>query len=163
MRRQLTDNRLQCSECKEFKKLSEFYTYKDSRTGKEYYRSNCKECCKNRGSSYTSSLRGTEKLRLREQARHLRRRYGLTVDQFIAIYESLFEKQGGRCAICGTDVPSRYRGKNDKERRFNLDHCHKTQKIRGLLCGQCNTGLGMFGDNIEWLRSAIKYLQEDKI
>ena len=40
-----------------------------------------------------------------------------------------------------------------------MDHCHKTKKIRGLLCHTCNSGLGMFKDNIEYLKNAIKYLE----
>jgi hypothetical protein len=58
----------------------------------------------------------------------------------------LFKAQGGICDIC-------------KERpATHLDHCHTTGKIRGLLCTQCNTGLGMFFDRTDVLRAAIDYL-----
>jgi hypothetical protein len=55
----------------------------------------------------------------------------------------------GHCAICGRlfDVPF-------------IDHNHLTKKVRELLCRFCNTGLGMFGDNVEVLQRAIAYLQK---
>ena len=43
-------------------------------------------------------------------------------------------------------------------KRLVIDHCHKTDKFRGLLCSNCNTGLGMFKDNIDFMLNAIKYL-----
>jgi len=42
----------------------------------------------------------------------------------------------------------------------HLDHCHKTGRIRGVLCNNCNTGLGKFYDDIELLKTAINYLQK---
>lgn len=58
-------------------------------------------------------------------------RYGLTHEQFA----SMLEKQGGVCVIC--------RG-TDKTRSLAVDHCHVTGRVRGLLCGTCNTALGAF-------------------
>lgn len=61
----------------------------------------------------------------------------------------MYRKQENRCAIC--------------RRKFiktpHIDHCHKTNKNRGLLCGDCNLGLGRFKDNRKYLRSAIQYLR----
>lgn len=73
-------------------------------------------------------------------------------------YRKLFLKQGRRCAIC------RKRSKNpmlQASQVFDLcvDHCHVTGKVRGLLCGGCNSGLGFFADNPETLKAAIEYLQ----
>ena len=59
--------------------------------------------------------------------------------------------QDGKCAICG---------KRDELRRLALDHCHKTGKLRGLLCMQCNTGLGQFRDDTNLLQKAITYLSK---
>lgn len=56
--------------------------------------------------------------------------------------------QANQCAICGVNTVN-----------LNLDHCHETGKIRGLLCRPCNTGLGMFRDNVEVLGSAMAYLE----
>ena len=62
----------------------------------------------------------------------------------------MFEKQNNKCAICGQEF-------SDSNKAF-VDHCHKTNRIRGLLCTKCNSLLGMANDNIEILQNAIKYL-----
>ncbi len=64
-------------------------------------------------------------------------------------FKKLLKKQGGKCAICRMF---------EKKRRMSVDHCHKTGKVRGLLCRTCNIGLGQFKDNPELLKKAIKYL-----
>lgn len=56
--------------------------------------------------------------------------------------DALFVRQGGVCAICGTDNPS-----GGRRKRFAVDHCHKTGKVRGLLCNRCNVGVGSFRDD----------------
>ena len=64
-------------------------------------------------------------------------------------YEAMLIKQKGVCAICGgTD-----------KKRLAVDHCHDTQKIRGLLCTKCNVGLGYFKHNAKLLQLAIGYLK----
>lgn len=70
-------------------------------------------------------------------------------------YNRMFEQQEGKCLICG-------KHQSEFKRRFNVDHDHKTGKIRGLLCFKCNTGIGRFNDNILLLESAIKYLEKYK-
>ena len=84
---------------------------------------------------------------------NLRRLYGVTPEWY---FETL-EKQGGRCAVCRTDVPS----KNPKVKRFAVDHCHETGHVRGLLCGECNVGIGKMKHDPEILRAALKYLSEN--
>ena len=54
-------------------------------------------------------------------------------------YQALFEKQQGRCAICGTDNPP----VNKRGVAWHLDHCHRTGRVRGILCHRCNVGLGV--------------------
>lgn len=63
----------------------------------------------------------------------------------------MLESQGHKCRICG--VP-----RSDVNRDLAVDHCHETNRIRGLLCMLCNIGLGYFKDNSEVLASAIRYL-----
>ena len=58
-------------------------------------------------------------------------------------------EQEKRCVICKRNVILR------------VDHCHTTGKVRGLLCHNCNTGLGQFKDNIDNLKMAIKYLEKN--
>jgi len=62
-------------------------------------------------------------------------------------YESMLKSQNNKCKICNTPLSKPY-----------IDHCHNTKKIRGILCINCNTGLGHFKDDIFILESAIKYL-----
>jgi len=82
----------------------------------------------------------------------LKRLYGITLEQ----YNEISEKQGGKCAICGN--PETCKSKNDKIRILVVDHDHKTNKIRGLLCHTCNIMLGHAKDNKLILQNAIKYL-----
>jgi hypothetical protein len=67
----------------------------------------------------------------------------------------MFEKQAGKCAIC--EVLMLVSG--NKGDSVHMDHSHETGKIRGLLCAQCNLGLGKFKDDHVRLRKAIAYLQ----
>jgi hypothetical protein len=76
--------------------------------------------------------------------RMLKKKYGITLEYF----NKLSESQNGLCIICG----------NKPSRKLVVDHCHATGKIRGLLCQVCNTGLGMFKDNVGLLNKAISYL-----
>lgn len=74
--------------------------------------------------------------------------YGLSLKEFYALRKS----QNNRCAICR----KRFR------KTPHVDHDHETKRIRGLLCGPCNTGLGMFKDSNEFLTRAASYLKEIK-
>ncbi len=84
----------------------------------------------------------------RQRAANLLKNFGITPADF----DHLLDEQGGLCAICRSDTPG---GRG----RFHVDHCHLTNKIRGLLCTRCNTGLGQFGDDPDRLRSATAYLE----
>ncbi len=79
----------------------------------------------------------------------LKNNYGMTEDD----YNFILEAQQGVCKICGTD-----RADRRTERRFAIDHCHKTGKIRGLLCNTCNRALGLFKDSTSSLVNALNYL-----
>lgn len=82
------------------------------------------------------------------------RNHGLIRNYSITLKEwyKLFEEQGSVCAICGTDRP---RGKN-----WHTDHNHKTKKIRGILCGWCNTALGKFQESKIVLQKAGEYIDK---
>lgn len=69
-------------------------------------------------------------------------------------YEEAYIKQNGRCAICGCKLNS------SRYTRFAGDHDHRNGKLRGLLCTNCNTALGLFKDSIERLEMAKRYLIE---
>jgi hypothetical protein len=78
------------------------------------------------------------------------------------LYKRLLNKQKGLCAVCKSKEQGRDHRSN-KKIKLAVDHCHKTGKIRGLLCGNCNRGLGIFKDSREILQSAIIYLQKEVI
>jgi Recombination endonuclease VII len=79
----------------------------------------------------------------------LKKRVGITLAQ----KTEQFEKQGRKCAICQSPAP------NTKNQWF-ADHCHKTKKFRGVLCGHCNSILGYANDNPAILMQAVVYLAE---
>ena len=86
----------------------------------------------------------------KKRAQKYRNRYGIDIED----YEKILKKQNGVCAICsGTDLGR----KNAKY--FVIDHCHETNKIRGLLCYKCNTLLGLCNDDPEILLSGALYLK----
>lgn len=68
-----------------------------------------------------------------------------------AIVEQVFVTQGSACAICAKSLTL-------LDRDTNLDHCHADGQFRGVLCAQCNKGLGSFRDSPALLEAAIKYL-----
>lgn len=81
------------------------------------------------------------------------KKFGISVDE----YNTMVHNQNNSCAIC--NKPKELfdgRGNN-----FHIDHCHSSGKVRGLLCSNCNTGLGQFKDNIKSLENAIQYLLEN--
>ena len=89
--------------------------------------------------------------RTRAQARdhHLRHTYGLSYDDFLG----MLERQNGKCAICGRELVI-------INRETDVDHCHRTGAIRGLLCHPCNLGLGhVEKDEGKWLKSALAYIE----
>lgn len=81
---------------------------------------------------------------------HLKTTYGIEWDE----YEALLEKQGGVCAICRRDCRDSAKGV------LCVDHDHDTGEIRGLLCSQCNAGLGNLSDNPEVIYAAASYLEK---
>lgn len=83
---------------------------------------------------------------------YYKRYYGIGLEK----YESLKESQAGKCAICGGEGFRMHKGIKDL---LVVDHCHDSGDVRGLLCNNCNRGLGLFKDNKESLANAIKYLE----
>jgi hypothetical protein len=104
--------------------------------------------CKRCDSEYTKHWYKNHPKKAKKMGRdyHLRIKYGITADE----WDVQFRKQGKRCALC--------RIKNPK-RGWVTDHCHKTKKVRGIICRPCNAILGFANDSIHLLQLAIKYLQ----
>lgn len=76
--------------------------------------------------------------------RHYKIKYGISLEE----YNIMLELRNSKCEIC------------NKEKKLYVDHCHKTGKIRGLLCSSCNTAIGLLEDDIERLTNSINYLQK---
>jgi hypothetical protein len=84
--------------------------------------------------------------------RYYKRVYGILAQD----YKDMFEKQKGLCAIC---YRPGFNMKDLDEPQLVVDHCHSTGKVRGLLCHNCNRGLGLFQDLIEVVNNAKLYLE----
>lgn len=84
-------------------------------------------------------------IKMREYA--LRYKFNISIDE----YNSILKKQDNKCAICNM---------SETQRNLAVDHCHKTGKIRGLLCNRCNKGIGLFSDNTTRLTAAIAYIEK---
>lgn len=98
-------------------------------------------------SYHKNILKNKEKSKISRYKTHIKYKYGITQE----IYNDLFLKQEGRCAICN----------KTSNRKLYIDHNHTTDKVRGLLCMKCNAGLGMFDDSIFYLINACSYLHAD--
>ena len=159
-----------CLKCKQELPTSEFW---DSKDGKNGLQSQCKKC----KTKYVRKWRKENRERIAEQQklyrmknrdkirgqarergsseeyRELHRRqclmrcYGLTPEQ----HKQFYINQNGCCAICRESIPY------DK---ICVDHSHETERVRGLLCRKCNSGIGLLGDTVEGLRRAVEYLKE---
>lgn len=88
---------------------------------------------------------------LRDKEFYLKKKYGITLND----YNSMLESQNFVCAICKRPERLSFKGKT---KAMCVDHCHKTGKVRGLLCDACNNGIAKFEDDVEYLKSAILYL-----
>ena len=83
---------------------------------------------------------------------HSLRRVGFT----LALRDQMLEQQNGRCAICAVEFSSL------KQMHMHADHCHQTGRPRGVLCKNCNTGLGAYKDDPDLLRAAAVYLEKEE-
>lgn len=108
-----------------------------------YYTKNS-DLIKAKARKWYLKVKNTKKYRRHCRERHLLAAYGLALVKV----EALYKKQRGKCAIC-----------KQRFKKLQVDHCHLSGKIRGMLCLKCNVALGLFSDCIKSLRSAIAYLR----
>lgn len=134
-----------CTKCGKTKSLSDFNKRSASKDG---LTSRCTQCL------------NTKALQIRKDRPDSTRGYNLKVrfDMSISDYNNLFLKQRGLCAIC--KKPEISKDKAGKYKWLCVDHNHNTGKVRGLLCQNCNTGIGLLRDSKKVLESAIKYLNK---
>lgn len=101
---------------------------------------------------YYANLSAEERS-IRSRRHYLKANYGLSVEE----YEAMLSLQNGLCALC-LKPPSGRRMKV-----LQVDHCHKTGRVRGLLCNECNTAIGRLGDSEEGIRRTLEYLTKSDV
>ena len=144
-----------CRDCGEEKILDEFINNRAFSGGKDTL---CKECNRLRVKSWRKSNPEKRKLQAKRESgsdkiynrrKHLKANYGITVED----YDAMYEAQQGYCDICKIH-------QSETPKKFHVDHCHTTGKIRGLLCPECNHLLGRARDTRSILQNAISYLDK---
>ena len=142
-----------CGGCGETKLLDEFNRYQQDKADGRQPR--CRECQRRSNAKWREVNRERSRAQARawnaahpEQVadRNFQRRYGISLVE----YQRLLQRQDGACAICRE--PCRTGA------RLSVDHSHETGEVRGLLCRNCNAGLGQFRDRVDLLRTAAEYL-----
>lgn len=143
-----------CTKCNETKSRYFFrYLGLDKRPYREGYDYECSDCRNERRREWRAKNPGKDNAATRRA--DYKRLYGITIEE----YEQMLESQDSRCAICTIHIDEMPQPINARTKRaFDVDHCHDTGKIRGLLCHNCNKGLGNFKDNITFMTNAISYL-----
>ena len=132
-----------CNLCNKEKQIEDFVKRSNRSSGRQPY---CKDCHnKKTRDKYDSKVM---------KDYDLMRAYGINLKQ----YEELFLQQNGCCKICKKHISEL---NNKHKKSLCVDHCHKTNKIRGLLCDKCNRGIGLLNDDIDILKNAVEYLQSN--
>lgn len=156
------NNTKQCIRCDNWRYLHQYARAKNAR-GRIVTSGICNKCKDEeiRPSDFVQEVKSTseEVLINRSKDSHILngktkenitfRGYNLSKEEFTQMYL----EQEGKCEICG-------KLEEDNNRALAIDHCHITGMVRGLLCGKCNTGIGMLNDNAELVKSALLYLRK---
>lgn len=134
--------------------------FADCHTDRRHFaRGFCSECyhkdlrARNPLRRTASSVDWAKRNPLRAYSNLLRSKFGITLGD----YESMITSQGGGCKVCG-----RTREEVHPTRRLVVDHCHRTEKVRGVLCIKCNSALGMAEDSPQRLRKLAEYLESQQ-
>jgi len=155
-----------CNGCGVVYDINEYSIRPDGRGGHKR-RSRCKKCecedSKNRRINWTDEERKKVARKKKEYGQNNKdkaRRWGMRASWkkmgFDPDYiEQYVNEQPQVCQICGAKS-------NGKYRRMYIDHCHNTNQLRGMLCANCNFGLGNFMDDVDTLKKAIEYLNKYK-
>lgn len=138
-----------CTKCRKALPVEQFYRRSNNKTGLHYW---CKTCFKENAAVSGVSWRKRNPAKIRDKA--LRSLYGVTNDWYVA---KLAEQKGG-CAICG-GVETSIDKRTGTPRSLAVDHDHETNAVRGLLCGNCNRGIGNLQDEPELMQRAALYIR----
>jgi hypothetical protein len=137
-----------CNLCGETKPLSEFHRHPKAKDGRF---KRCKKCSHAKLKEARQDPAARERFRLYQWRSDLRGKYGIDEKEYLSILGS----QGWGCAICGATTAT-----PKSERRLHVDHDHVTGTVRGLLCSNCNNGIGRFQERPSLLRAAAHYLED---
>lgn len=127
-----------CYSCSEVKFLEDYHF---DRRRKDQRQARCKQC------QNEEMLKRYKKDPDKKRDKNLKKLYGISLQD----YNLLKESQNNRCKICERHEKEFYH-------KLAVDHCHKTGRIRGLLCTNCNIGLGNFNHSVDLLNRAREYL-----
>lgn len=140
-----------CTKCKQTKTAKFFGTLC---VGKNGLHPQCKQCRNNYNNSRYWGSEAVRKSAIKQSTiSNRKRKYGVSAER----YNQIFESQNGECAICEDRLDD-----SSFSLRGQLDHDHKTGLIRGILCGKCNTALGLLKEDLEIFYKAISYLSKEK-
>jgi len=148
-----------CSKCLTIKQPTEFYKDKGTSSG---LRSQCKTCDNAKSNTWRKANQDkNSKNSVNSQRRNPTRvkqaklsQYGITQ----ADWDEMFRNQGGVCAIC-RKPETKFDKRHLKLRKLCVDHCHRTGKVRGLLCGKCNSAIGLLNDDPALFEAGSAYLK----
>ena len=164
-----------CTKCKQLKSFDSFNKRSDR---KSKLSSSCRDCRKLYNREYDKKYPGKRtllhkiwsennrdktkkydqkralKYSCRSRKSCLKYHYNLTLEQ----YDEMLQKQNNVCAIC--QKSETVKDKTGKVKHLFVDHCHKTNQIRGLLCHRCNMGIGYLQDNFNLCNKASEYLRK---
>ena len=137
-----------CPKCESVKIFDLFYTNKASRNG---YSSHCINCMNEIGKSRPKEERQKRYIKRRRQVRNtnLIRHFGITIEK----YDQMLKEQSGVCAICGKTP-------KENKKALAVDHHHKENKIRGLLCNNCNVAMGFLSEDVDIAYATIDYIKK---
>ncbi len=158
-----------CTDCKETKEETEFRFHKRNTSTGGFYSTQCRLCIskdkkiwvelnwyKVNESNKQYNKRFAHVIRGNKLAKYWP---GTNWEQATEKYAQLFASQNGVCAIC-LQKENRAHKMTGAIWELAVDHCHKTNKVRGLLCNACNRGMGLLDDTIEGLTRALEYLKK---
>lgn len=141
-----------CVNCKETKVPDEFHKRTNSKDGLQ---SSCKICNNSNTRAWMKlnpdKYENTWKKHTYGDLAIIKRKaskYGVSLETL----QEMLRIAGGVCKICG----------RAPEKGLVIDHCHTSTKVRGLICNNCNTAIGLLGDSIYASKNLVKYLEDNK-
>lgn len=155
-----SDGTKECPKCHQTKPFSAYAIDKNNFHGIATY---CRECQSAKHAEWRERAGNKQKLAIDQKKWRdanprlakdfkLRKTYGVP----LGWYDETLAAQGGVCAACGTDKPG---GRGD----FHVDHCHDHGHVRGLLCADCNVGIGYLHHSVARMEAAIRYLNRTSL